>query len=64
MTKVVLHLPKAIVHKLASLPTERSVPRTVEDILAVLCGELKPVPSYLIMSVREPIFWPLGDEGP
>jgi len=60
MTKVVLHLPKSIVRKLNAMPTERSAPRIIEDILAVLCGELTPSPSYMILTVHPPTY-PLGE---
>ena len=60
MTKVVLHLPKSIIRRLDALPTKRSASRIIEDILAVLCWEKKPTPSYL-SGVHPPKFWPLGE---
>ena len=60
MTNVTLHLPKSIVRKLDKLPTKRGRERIIKDILAVLCGDLKPAPSYMILTVHPP-YYPLGE---
>jgi hypothetical protein len=60
MTKIVLNLPKSIVRKLEALPAERSTEKIIGDILKVLCGEMKPAPSYMMLTVHPP-YYPLGE---
>ena len=59
--KIVLNLPKSIVRKLEAMPTEHPVPKTITDILKVLCGEMKPSPSYMMLTVHPP-YYPLGEQ--